>query len=110
MTTRRSFQKGLLGWVGGAALNTAGAAQVQAQPPVPKAARDRSYTLLWNDEFETLSLRSGGPSERGYAFGQGTWAPRYCWRPEDPSGYTLEGEAQFYVDPAFALNKAELPG
>lgn len=59
------------------------------------------YRLLWQDDFETLSLRSGGPREEGYASGSGVWAPRYWWTQADPSGCTLAGEAQWYVDPQF---------
>lgn len=66
-----------------------------------------SETLLY-DDFDSLSLRSGGPSEAGYGAGSGVWTPRLI--PDDAEkGSTHLAERQFYADPAYAWNGGFTP-
>lgn len=59
-------------------------------------------SLTFSDTFTTLSLRTGGPTQEGYAGGEGTWTPRLN-HIADAKGSTLDanGEYQFYPDPDY---------
>lgn len=62
------------------------------------------YALRYSDDFNALSLRTGGPTLAGYLSGTGTWIPRCTCAGTDPKGYSFSpnGEYQWYTDPAYA--------
>jgi beta-glucanase (GH16 family) len=43
--------------------------------PMIARAQPAGYRLVFHDEFNTLSLRSGGPTFEGYVKGKGIWTP-----------------------------------
>ena len=57
-------------------------------------------TMIFQDEFEQLNLRTGGPTPDGYIAGTGRWTPRYNddWTDK---GAIHGSEYQFYPDPAY---------
>ncbi|MFN7026858.1 MAG: family 16 glycosylhydrolase, partial [Pseudorhizobium sp.] len=62
---------------------------------------DRSdLALSFNDDFNTLSLRSGS---------QGTWDAKFWWAPEKGSTLTENGEQQWYINPSYAPTAAANP-
>jgi beta-glucanase (GH16 family) len=62
---------------------------------------DRSdLALSFNDDFNTLSLRSGN---------QGTWDAKFWWAPEKGSTLTENGEQQWYINPSYAPTAAANP-
>src|SRR4028118_1918255 len=54
--------------------------------PVPSSG----YSLIWSDEFDSLSLRSGGPTQAGLRAGKGTWTAAYH-KNENPKGHAWDG-------------------
>ena len=64
------------------------AMNAQAQLPPP------GYELVFEDTFDKLSLRTGGPTREGYAQGTGTWTPAgeqgfgYEWFIDPKSGFS----------------------
>jgi beta-glucanase (GH16 family) len=66
------------------------------------------YSLIWSDEFDTLSLRTGGPTQAGLASGTGTWTPAYHFN-ENPKGHTFAGEYAWMVDPTYAWGNGYSP-
>lgn len=66
--------------------------------------------LTFEDNFDTLSLRTGGPTQGGYAAGSGTWTPRLNDK-TDAKGGSLDtnGEYQWYADPAYAWANSYTP-
>ncbi len=62
---------------------------------------DRSaLSQTFADEFDTLSLRSGG---------QGNWDAKYWWAPEKGSSLTTNGEAQWLRQPRLCRNVGSEP-
>jgi beta-glucanase (GH16 family) len=62
---------------------------------------DRSdLSLSFNDDFNSLSLRSGN---------QGTWDAKFWWAPEKGSTLTENGEQQWYINPSYAPTAAANP-
>src|ERR1035437_5429878 len=58
------------------------------------------YSVIFFEDFDTLSLRTGGPTRAGYASGSGIWTPRYYWS-KNPKGDTHDKEYAWLVDPAY---------
>jgi hypothetical protein len=65
------------------------------QPPIPS-----SYQKIWADEFETFSMRTGGPTYAGLAAGTGVWTPTHHTT-FDPKGSFFNGEYAYMVDPTY---------
>lgn len=64
------------------------------------AAVPEHYKLVWSDEFKSLSLRTGGPTERGLQAGKGIWSAPGSWWTQDPKG--VRGYAyDWLVDPSY---------
>ncbi len=62
---------------------------------------DRSkLALSFDDEFNSLSLRSGD---------QGTWDAKFWWAPDRGSPLTGNGELQWYINPSYAPTAAANP-
>jgi hypothetical protein len=64
--------------------------------PIP-----RGYHEVWSDDFNTLSLRSGGPTYFGLSQGVGVWAAPGAWYSSDPRGVQGYGGYDWFVDPSF---------
>ncbi len=65
---------------------------------------DAGYTLVFDDEFDALSLMptgdcNWGSTPPGLCDGGGTWLPVYTWDNRTLSG---NDEAEIYVDPTYA--------
>jgi hypothetical protein len=59
------------------------------------------YDLVWADEFDVISFRSGGPTNLGYARGQGIWTPAgNGYRAGNPLGNAGFGN-DWFVDPFY---------
>jgi hypothetical protein len=76
-----------------------------ASAPLPDGQlADGGYTLVFDDEFDTLSLMptgdcNWGSTPPGLCDGGGTWLPEYTWGNRTLSG---NDEAEIYVDPTYA--------
>jgi len=83
-----------LNFANGEAVVLAGTTIDDLQADQFELSLDRSsLTQTFADEFDALSLRSGD---------QGTWDAKYWWAPEKGSSLTTNGEAQWYINPAYA--------
>jgi hypothetical protein len=58
------------------------------------------YRQVWSDEFKSLSLRTGGPTDAGLQAGRGTWSAPGNWWGSDPKG-VLGYAYDWLVDPAY---------
>ena len=58
------------------------------------------YKLVWSDDFKSLSLRTGGPTDTGLQSGQGIWSAPGAWWSDDPKG-VLGYAYDWFVDPTF---------
>lgn len=60
------------------------------------------FKRVFFDDFETLSLRSGGPTQVGFASGSGRWTPGFFFD-DEPRGQTFwdTGEIAFKINPGF---------
>jgi beta-glucanase (GH16 family) len=76
------------------------------RPPLPGLLKTFDYTAA----RDGLSLRSGGPTQGGYAAGAGTFTPRLNDK-TDAKGGTLDtnGEYQWYADPAYSWSNGFTP-
>lgn len=58
------------------------------------------YKLVWSDEFKSLSLRTGGPTDTGLQAGSGTWSAPGNWWGNDSKG-VLGYSYDWLVDPTY---------
>jgi len=70
----------------------------------------RFQTVQFYDDFNSLSLRTGGPTKAGYQAGSGVWTPRYYYDAV-PQGNSNYGnlEKQLFADPAYAWSGGYTP-
>jgi hypothetical protein len=69
---------------------------------LPLAARTvpEDYAHVWSDEFHSLSLRTGGPTDLGLQSGHGVWSAPGTWWSNDPKG--VQGYAyDWLVNPSY---------
>lgn len=66
------------------------------RPAIPSG-----YQLVWAEEFDVLSFRTGGPTNAGYAAGKGIWtASGNNYRDNNPLGIVGYGY-DWFVDPFY---------
>ena len=58
------------------------------------------YKLVWSDEFKSLLLRTGGPTDLGLQSGSGTWSAPGNWWGSDSKG-VLGYSYDWLVDPTY---------
>lgn len=64
------------------------------------SAIPEGYELIWSDEFRSLSLRSGGPTDIGLQAGKGTWSSPGTWWTSNSKG--VQGYAyDWLADPSY---------
>jgi Glycosyl hydrolases family 16 len=83
----------------GLASLTAGA--VAAESPSPTATLDPTWRLAFNDDFDALSLRTGGADQVNLALGTGTWTARWPWSWEPKGSWPNGPEYTWFPDPSY---------